>query len=215
MKWTRVDDTREGSTKCGASDAQVTERLKERDEGAFLELYDWHGPQVYRFLVHMTGSIAVAEDLTQEVFAIVLDTVLHNRFRGFDAKKGTLEGYLLGIARNLARKEFGRRRRAVPLDGKGMMEKLCRDDQSLNGLVLRQELARLQVAIAELPSHYREVVVLCCLEDRSYEDAARIVECSVGTVASRISRAKQLLTAKLRRAGSAERMLTGREEIRR
>jgi RNA polymerase sigma-70 factor (ECF subfamily) len=82
-------------------------------------------------------------------------------------------------------------------------------------LVLRQELARLQAAIAELPSHYREVVVLCCLEDHSYEDAARIVECSVGTVASRISRAKQLLTAKLRRAGSAERMLTGREEIRR
>jgi RNA polymerase sigma-70 factor (ECF subfamily) len=170
---------------------------------------------VYRFLVHMTGSIAVAEDLTQEVFAIVLDTVLHNRFHGFDAKKGTLEGYLLGIARNLARKEFGRRRRAVPLDGEGMMEKLCRDDQSLNGLVLRQELARLQAAIAELPSHYREVVVLCCLEDHSYEDAARIVECSVGTVASRISRAKQLLAAKLRWAGSTERMLTGREEIRR
>jgi hypothetical protein len=70
LKWTRVDDTREGSAKCGASEAQVTERLKERDEGAFLELYDWHGPQVYRFLVHMTGSIAVAEDLTQEVFAI-------------------------------------------------------------------------------------------------------------------------------------------------
>jgi len=55
-------------------------------------------------------------------------------------------------------------------------------------------------AILELPDHYREAVVLCSLQEKSYRDAAAILQCSEGTVASRMNRAKGILAAKLRRS---------------
>jgi RNA polymerase sigma-70 factor, ECF subfamily len=55
-----------------------------------------------------------------------------------------------------------------------------------------------------LPSHYREVVVLCSLQERSYHEAATLLQCSEGTIASRMNRAKALLAAKLRRSPSAK-----------
>ena len=187
------------------SDAQLVERLVQRDECAFLDLYDRHRHPVYRFLIHMTGSLAIAEELTQEVFVIVLDALFSGKFGRFDPGKGTLEGYLLGIARNLGRREFSRNVRLVSLDsiletpeGERFIENLRQDDRFLDDLTLRADLRRLEAAILELPPHYREVVVLCSLQERSYQDAAKILQCSEGTIASRMNRARTLLAAKLR-----------------
>ena len=191
-----------------SSDAQLAERLVQRDECAFLDLYDRHRHSVHRFLIHMSGSITIAEELTQEVFVIVLNALFNGKFARFDPKKGTLEGYLLGIARNLARREHGRSVRLVSLEGileapggKGAASGLGQDDGLWDDLVLRSDVRRLQAAILELPPHYREVVVLCSLQERSYQDAARILQCSEGTIASRMNRARALLADKLRTSG--------------
>ena len=192
-----------------ASDAQIVERLTRKDEPAFLQLYDLHHKTVYRFLMHMTGSIVLAEELTQDVFVAILDSVRDGTVGKFDPQKGTLEGYLLGIARNLARGERRRTNRIVSLDGVLETPEWDRlyDDHGqkvrawdVAGLLaMRSEMKALYSAILELPEHYREAVVLCSLQEKSYRDAAMILQCSEGTIASRVNRAKALLAAKLRR----------------
>jgi RNA polymerase sigma-70 factor, ECF subfamily len=194
------------------SDAELQERLKQRDEHAYLRLYDLHRSAVFRFLMHMTESIAAAEELTQEVFVVILDAMCAGTIGQFDSQKGTWEGYLLGIARNLARAEQRRVHRVVSLDDivetpdwNLLPERFCGnvhfgDVEAL--LVTRSELAALYRAILELPEHYREALVLCSLQEKSYRDAAAILQCSEGTVASRMNRAKAILAAKMRRAAT-------------
>lgn len=201
----RTGKRSKGSDDDHGSDAQLVERLVRQDEHAFLDMYDRHRHSVHRFLIHMTGSIAIAEELTQEVFVIVIDALFTAKFGQFDPEKGTLEGYLLGIARNLARREFNRNRRFVSLEGiletsegGGFAKNLLQDDEFWNDLTLRADVGCLHAAILELPTHYREVVVLCSLQERSYQDAAKILQCSEGTIASRMNRARALLAAKLR-----------------
>lgn len=196
------------------SDAQLAERLRQRDERAFLQLYDLHQRTVYRFLIHMTGSISTAEELTQEVFVVILDAVCAGKMGQFDPERGTLEGYLLGIARNLAREEHRRSQRLLSLESvletsewSRNFERLCHENgvwDAATALAVRSELRILYRAILELPEHYRAVVVLCSLQQKSYQEAAALLQCSEGTVASRMNRAKALLTRKLRRSAANE-----------
>jgi RNA polymerase sigma-70 factor, ECF subfamily len=196
-----------------ASDAELAERLKQRDQHALLSLYDLHRSAVFRFLMHMTGSVAAAEELTQEVFIVILDAMCAGTIGKFDPQKGTWEGYLLGIARNLARAEQRRANRVVSLDGifekpewRLQLQKVCERDQIGVETMLEteSELKVLYCAILELPEHYREVLALCSLQEKSYRDAATILQCSEGTVASRMNRAKAILAARLRRSAPNE-----------
>ena len=213
MQWSWSARKKEGSKSSPASsDAELVGRLKQRDEVAFLYLYDRHRSSVFRFLMHMTGSIVVAEELTQEVFVAILDSMCSGTVGRFDPKRGTLEGYLLGIARNLARAERRRANREVPLDSVvetpewgEHLENLCQKIRTWDVAMFlekRSELRILYRAILELPEHYREALVLCSLQEKSYRDVAAILECSEGTVASRMNRAKAILVAKLRRSES-------------
>ncbi|UWZ87048.1 RNA polymerase sigma factor [Occallatibacter riparius] len=168
--------------------------------------------------MHMTGSIALAEELTQEVLVVILDSMTTGTIGQFDPQRGTMEGYLLGIARNLARAERRRSNRVVSLDSvvetpewNQLLDDACRRIQTRDiSMILekRSELTELYRAIFDLPEHYREAVVLCSLQEKSYREVAGILECSEGTVASRMNRAKAILAAKLRRTGS-----TGLREI--
>jgi RNA polymerase sigma-70 factor, ECF subfamily len=195
--------------KTAVSDAQLAERLKRKDEHAFLQLYDLHHRTIYRFLLHRSGSIAIAEELTQEVFVAILDSVCAGTIGQFDPQRGTWEGYLLGVARNLARAEQRRTHRVVSLDSiletpewSLLLQRLSEKANVGNAetsLEMRSELRVLYRAILELPGHYREALVLCSLQEKSYRDAAAILQCSQGTVASRMNRAKSILAAKLRR----------------
>lgn len=194
-----------------SSDAEIAERLQQKDDRAFLSLYDLHRSSVFRFLMHMTGSIAAAEELTQEVFVAILEAMCAGTIGQFDPEKGTWEGYLLGIARNLARAEERRARRLVSLDNVietpewerqlNTMFQDGRDSNWLSLIVARSELRILYRAILELPEHYREAIVLCGIQEKSYKNAASILQCTEGTIASRMNRAKSLLAAKLRRSG--------------
>jgi RNA polymerase sigma-70 factor, ECF subfamily len=214
LLWPRTGNRTKGSNKDSASDAQLLERLRQRDEHGFLNLYDRYGHTVYRFLTHMTGSVTVAEDLTQEVFLVILDAMCSGAIRQFNPERGTLEGYLIGIARNLVRAERRRTYRLLPLEGlfettewNRLLDKLCLENQQQDAetlLAVQSELKLLYRAILELPHQYRETIVLCSLQERSYQEVAVILQCSQGTIASRMNRAKALLAAKLRGTAADE-----------
>ena len=151
----------------------------------------------------------------------------------FDPARGTLGGFLFGIARNHLRRRWELERNAVSLpetadelDAMLSRYSLGRSNGShhapANGngngngnghgsgvspfpihrdeLVSQENVSRVRHAIATLPENYREVIVLCELDEMSYEDAAAALDCPVGTVRSRLHRARALLLEKLRDA---------------
>src|ERR1700751_2491151 len=92
------------------TDDGLLRRMLAGDEEAFTLLYRRKHPSIYRFALHMSGNAAVAEDVTQEVFM----TLIRDAKR-FDPERGTLTGFLFGIARNHVRKRWDQDRRCVPL----------------------------------------------------------------------------------------------------
>jgi len=158
------------------------------DRDAFGLLYRRRRADVYRFALHMTGSRAAAEDVAQDVFLAVMRDA--HRYRSGSAG---VVAWLLGIARNYVRRRASERT-MEPLD-----EMEHRSRAAGDRVMLDEELTRLRAALAALPSRYREVVVLCDLEELSYADAARAIGCAVGTVRSRLHRARMRLAKHLNR----------------
>ena len=155
------------------------------DQGAFAALYQERQGAVYRFALHMTGSVTVAEDVTQETFMALL-----TQGARYDAARGTLAAFLYGIARNLVMRRLDKGR-DLPLEDSAGGEDL------LDDLTRRETIEHVRRAVLSLPPVYREAVVLCDLGDASYEEAAGALECPVGTVRSRLSRARAMLVQKL------------------
>ncbi len=175
-------------------------RLREGDQSAFTELYRrWQG-RVFRFALHMCGAVHVAEDVTQEVFMHVLRNPAQ-----YDSARGTFPAFVIGIARNLTLKalESGRRLIALPEDEPGSGRALHLSGSAdaggiVEGMARQSNVERVRRAVLSLPENYREVVVLCELQEMSYEDASRILECPVGTVRSRLHRAREILARRMR-----------------
>ena len=186
----------EQDTETERTDEELLLRLQAGDQLAFTLLYRRRQGANYRFALHMTGSLAVAEDVTQEVFLALLT----GRLR-FDAARGPLAPFLFGVARNRILKRL-RRVKEVYAD-----EDCSIDDDLLGNLVRREAVEQVRRAVLTLPPVYREVVVLCDLEESSYEDAAMVLECPVGTVRSRLNRGRTMLAQKLRPATSPGREL--------
>jgi RNA polymerase sigma-70 factor (ECF subfamily) len=168
------------------SDEELYRQMQKGDRQAFAELYERYEPALYRYAMHMSGNRFIGEEVAHEVFMQLMAST-----RGFEPERGRLEPYLYGIARNLIRM-VRRKARAEPLE-----EQIGRHD-ILGDLILTESISTLYRSLQELPDRYRDAVVLCDLEERSYEDAARLMECPVGTVRSRLHRARLLLGAKLK-----------------
>jgi len=183
-----------------ADEQELLRLLAEGNEEAFAILYERHQGPLYRFAWHMSGDTATAEEITQEAFMLLIRSP-----RQYDPNKGSLSGYLFGIARNLARKSLARARATVSLDeqfdeeGENDLTFDPADEQQdiFGALSQKQLIAYLQKAVLSLPAQYREVVSLCDLEQMSYTDAAELLQCSPGTVASRLHRARALLKSKM------------------
>ena len=170
-------------------------RLRNGDEQAFVALYRRRQGALYRFALHMCGSPSAAEDVTQEVFLALLRGEC-----GYDRERGTLSGYLFGIARKLVLRNLERGRGDVALEGDGddaVPRELAVTDDPLAGLTRHETIEALRRAVHALPRRYREVVVLCDLEELDYADAAVALGCPIGTVRSRMHRARALLLEKL------------------
>jgi len=178
-------------------DDVLLRRAAKGDEEAFTLLYRQHQAAMYRFALRMTGSAWAAEEIVQDVFMTLMRAPMK-----YDATRGTLGGFLYGIARNRVMKHLERRPREVSLEEKN-------EDGSGSGIVLqdvftpanwtesRERRSQVRAAVLELPAEFREAVVLCELEEMSYEEAAQAAGCPIGTIRSRLHRGRALLLAKL------------------
>jgi RNA polymerase sigma-70 factor (ECF subfamily) len=158
------------------------------NEAAFMSLYHRHQGAVFRFAVHMSGKVETAEEIVQEVFLSLLSSP-----GAFVESSGALQGYLIGAARNLIRTRLKHERRFTEADPNA-----AGGSQLMDELTKQENLRDLRAAILSLPPNYREVVVLCDLENLDYAVAAEHLGCPVGTVRSRLHRARAILAAKLR-----------------
>ena len=171
------------------SDEELIAAVAAGDREAFGALYRRRRPDVYRFALHMTGSPAAAEDVAQDVFL----AVIHDAAR-YERGRATVVAWLLGIARNHARRRLSERR-YDPLPEPGTEPGVLVDPADT--VARSRQVAALRRALGSLPMSYREAVVLCDLQELSYQDAAAAAGCAVGTVRSRLHRGRRLLASKI------------------
>ena len=182
------------------SDLDLLQLMMSGDEDAFTMIYRRRQGGVYRFALHMSGSQTVAEDVTQEVFIVLM-----REGSRFDPSRGSLAAYLYGIARNHVLRRIEQDRLFVPLadspeDAAGACATLIADGDPLGDLTRNETIQELRHLILVLPPHYREAIVLCELHEMSYVEAAGVIGCAVGTLRSRLHRARALLVERLRAA---------------
>jgi RNA polymerase sigma-70 factor (ECF subfamily) len=105
--------------------------------------------------------------------------------------------YLFGIARRQVLKRLTARGTALAEPEEAVELVPSRDDSPFEAVEREQAIAAVRQAIGELPPIYREVVILCELQEMNYADVAEVIECPIGTVRSRLHRARAQLLAKL------------------
>ena len=182
--------------RCRGADPELARRIVG-------ELARRHLERLAGFLFGLTGDRNGSLDLAQEAFIRVF------KHRENYKEIARFSTWLYTIGRNLALNEIRNRRRRPNLVGGGTGGGDSDEGQILAtvshegaGPVAQTETADLRVrvraAIAELPEHYRAVVILCDLEERPYAEAAAILEVPIGTVRSRLSRARSQLADHLR-----------------
>ena len=177
------------------SDDTLIAAIAGGDREAFAAFYRRRRPDVYRFAFHVSGSPALADDVTQDVFM----AVMHDA-RRYRADRAGVVSWLLGITRNHVRRALDRRRRMVSLpDAEGeSARQLAVEPDPLAGIARRDHAVVLRKAVVALPVKFREAVVLCDLQELTYVDAAAALGCAIGTLRSRLHRGRALLAARLR-----------------
>jgi RNA polymerase sigma-70 factor (ECF subfamily) len=167
-------------------------RMKRGDATAFVALYRRHKDAVYRVALLYSGSTAIAADATQEAFVHFM-----TRPGQYDPARGTLAAWLCGVARNMARKQAGIREDAyapedLASDVQPFEEHVDRDTP-LESILRGEAAEQVRRAVAALAPHYRDVLILCELSELSYAEAAQLCGIEIGTVRSRLSRARAQL----------------------
>jgi RNA polymerase sigma factor (sigma-70 family) len=181
----------------GASDAELLERfVRSRDESAF-ELLVWrHSRTVLGVCRRLLRDEHAVEDCFQAAFLALA------RQAPSVSKGESVGGWLYKVACRVARKAQGRAIQRVaherPLEA---VAALAREEGPCSAAARRELEQALDEQVRRLPTRYREVLVLCDLADKSHAEAARELGCPVGTVESRLSRARQRLRAGLARRG--------------
>ena len=185
------------------ADSELLRSMLAGDEEALALLYRRRQASVYRFALQMSGSKSIAEDVTQEVFLFLM-----REGHVFDPARGSLSAFLLGVARNHVLRRLRVDQLLTPIgdeadDDPALLPSDC-ELRPLDDLARAETIELVRKAVLSLPAKYREVVVLCELQDVSYGEAAEVLGCAIGTVRSRLHRARALLLAKLRPAEQLE-----------
>jgi len=183
-----------------SSDNELLQAMQAGDEEALAALYRRRQPGIYRFALQMCGSQELAEDITQEVFMVLM-----RETPTFDPARGSLSAFLMGIARHQVLRRLQRERFYVsmnedPDNGSLSSQVLVTTVGPLEEMSRTEAIEAVRRAVLALPERYREVVVLCDLQEMSYGETAEILGCAIGTVRSRLHRARALLIGKLRPA---------------
>ena len=188
------------------SDTELLRLMRAGDEDAFTTLYRRRQGGVYRFALQMSGSATIAEDVTQEVFMVLM-----READNYDPSRGSLSAYLYGIARNHVLRCLQKDKPYVPLGddpaeegADASADRFVAQNDPLGDLARSEMIEHLRHAVLALPAHYREVVVLCELHEMNYTEAAAVLGCATGTIRSRLHRARSLLIEKLRTANETD-----------
>ena len=145
-------------------------------------------PRLRAFARGLAGNVDDADDLVQSTIERAIAA------RGRFVAGTRLDSWLFRIMRNLHIDTYRRHRRVVPFEGSGLEERLAGDDGRRISEA-RLEMGDVAARIAALPREQREVLLLVCVEGLRYREAADVLEVPVGTVMSRLARARQALIA--------------------
>ncbi len=196
-----------------ADDANLVARLRHGDATAARELYERHGSALLRFGMTMSNSRQTAEDVVHDTFV----ELLRHPSR-FDPARGPVIAFLLGIARHRLARIVRASMRDVDVNGEAegteddnrtdivpepLLTSVAVEDTA-DTLDRIQSIERVRAAVFDLPRIHREVIALCDLEELPYATVATILGCPIGTVRSRLSRARALLATRLDAADDAE-----------
>ena len=171
--------------------AAIIEACRSGDRDAFRALYEAYKDRVYSIALYFFhGDSAAASDITQQVFLKLITNI--GQFRG-DSEFST---WLHRLVVNACMDSVRRRKPHKTLD------RLNRDiaiPQSQEADLARDEVANsVREAVASMPAKFRIAVLLRYFEDLSYEQMVKALECSIGTVASRLNRGHKLLAQRLK-----------------
>lgn len=172
-------------------DRDLLRRFRAGDREGFAEIYRIHSKPVYRFVLHVSADPSRAAEITQDVFVWLVAHPDH-----YDPGRGELSSFLVGVARKLLKSRYREDQRWVVLEDTVP----AREPEGMHA----SDVALVRRAVAGLPVRYREVVAVCDLEEKTYEEASRMLECAVGTVRSRLHRARALLAKKLGKNGKTK-----------
>ncbi len=179
----------------GAAEAELLVKAARGDEAAFLLLYERHRTIVFRFACRMLGRPELAEDVTQECFLSIL-----RRPEAFQPGRASLRTYLCAIARHLAFKQLRKMGQETtveePPEERNEGPRPSRDP--LAEVIAGEAAVAVRAAVERLPPLQREAVVLFEYQEMSLADIAAVCETDVGTVKSRLHRARERLRRVLR-----------------
>ena len=173
-------------------EAALLTLASEGDEAAFGELYARYQRQIYHYAARMCG-VAAGDDVVQETFLAVL-----RQGGRFDPARGTVPAYLYGIARHHVIKRLDREGVTLsePVELVGSVA-VAPQEAPLETMARERMVGVVRQAVQSLPPAYREVVALCDLQEMDYATVAQVIQCPIGTVRSRLHRARGLLLRKL------------------
>ncbi len=183
------------TTNPATTDTELLRQLRLGTASAFQALYRRHQGPLYRFAVLRSGSPATAADVVQDVFM----GLLNGSFQ-FDPLRGALPHFLFGVARKLILKHEHPRQREESLpepDEDDGAETACATLEPLARLLSDEVAEQVRGAIALLPPHYRDVLILFELHELSYLEIAAICQVDIGTVRSRLSRGRAAMAKRL------------------
>jgi RNA polymerase sigma-70 factor (ECF subfamily) len=172
--------------------ADIIESCRRGDRDAFRALYEAYKDKVYSICLHFFhGDAAAAGDATQQVFLKLITRI--RQFRG-DAGFST---WLYRLVVNTCTDGVRHRKAHSIVADSSVLEGLGQASSQDVDLARTQMASAVQVAVSTLPPEFRIAVLLRYFEDLSYREIAKILNCSMGTVASRLSRGHRILAEKL------------------
>jgi RNA polymerase sigma-70 factor (ECF subfamily) len=175
----------------GEHEAGLLARAVSGETEAFRKIFETHHAAMFRFAYRLTGVVDAAEDITQECFLRLMQRPT------FDHERGSLRQYLYGIVRNLVRQRLQAKGREVAWDDNVEDDPKSARAACPDPMVSAELSAVVQSAISALPPLQREAIVLCEFEELSLDEAAVVVGSDVGTVKSRLHRAREGLRRSL------------------
>lgn len=196
------------------SDELLARQAKDGDVKAFEELFERYRKPILNFIYRLIGNRETAEEVAIEVFMNV-----YNNLHIYDPEK-KFSTWLYTIARNLSKNALRDRKyfrdvsleQEIGADDEAMRLKDVIADKSIgpDEIVMDEELAcEAQKIIDSLPLKYKEVITLCGVQGVTYEEAAKILGCSIASISVRLAEAKEMF---LKRLGLSQDGLRGSDK---